>query len=233
MVRFLGIFSPILLILFLFNCATYWQNRRKDFQDIAHAGVETPVYGGGFRVGPIPLGFYFAGGETEMGARDLGSGWGLRGGEFGKYHSQQLVYGFLGGEKFHSGEPMREEGKILTDDKGIPLTENDRANTKSYKMRYFSFFNDPIAERQRRKKEAFRRAFVEKLIQESGNEELRAYIPAEEEKPFGYPPQFLYQVDVFMGVYGGFRVGVNLAELLDFVLGFTTADILGDDVVEE
>ena len=91
-------------------------------------GVESPVYGAGVRLGPIPLGLYFAGGESEVGARDLGEGYGLRGGDFGKYHSQALVYTFLGGENFYSGEPLRtDEKKIIIDKHGIALTADERA----------------------------------------------------------------------------------------------------------
>lgn len=213
---------------------TYFQNRRKDLQDIVQVGVETPVYGAGVRVGLIPLGVYFAGGESSMGKRDLGKGIGLRGGEFGKYHSQQLVFGFLGGENFYSGDPMKDdEGKILTDKHGVTLTDNDRANKKSYKMRYMSLFNDPVLDRARRKKDKFRREYVLNLVHKSKNPALLSYLPEEDPKPFGYPSQFAYQVDAFVGVYGGVRVGVNFAELLDFVLGIATIDILDDDVASE
>lgn len=228
------LFGILFLNIFLLDCATYWANRKNDAKDVFQAGVETPVYGIGFRVGPIPIGFFFAGGETETGKRDLGSGVGLRGGEVGSYHSQQLVFGYLGGEKFHSGEPMRDdEGEVLTDDKGIPLTENERANLKSYNMRYFSFFSDPVADRQKRKKDAFMREYIEDRIPESQKEDLKAYIPEPDPKPFGYPSHFSYQVDLFFGVHGGLRVGFNFAELLDFLLGFTTVDILKDDVAGE
>jgi hypothetical protein len=216
---------------FFFNCDTYWENRRKDAQDIFHIGVETPVYGAGFRVGPLPIGLYFEGGETELGKRDLGSGIGLRGGEFGTYHSQALVFGFLGGEDFYSGEPIRtEDGKVVVDKHGIGLSLDERANLKSYKMRYFSYFDDPVSERKKRKKEEFRKQFIEELIQEGLSPELKAYIPEEDKKPFGYPSQFLWQLDLFLGIYGGARVGFNIAECADFFVGFTTFDMLDDDV---
>ncbi|MCG9874009.1 MAG: hypothetical protein MH321_04390 [Leptospiraceae bacterium] len=229
-------FSLYLIIFssFLLNCATYWENRRKDAQDIFHVGVETPVYGAGFRIGPLPLGLYFAGGESELGKKDLGSGLGLRGGEFGAYHSQALVYGFLGGEDFYSGEPLRtEEGKVIIDKHGIGLTSNERANLKSYKMRYFSYFDDPISERKKRKKAEFRKKFIEELIQDGLSPELQAYIPEEDKKPYGYPSQFLWQVDLFLGIYGGARAGFNLAECADFLVGFTTLDMLDDDIASD
>lgn len=223
----------ILIFLFIFifeNCASYGNHRRRDFQDIVNIGLETPAYGIGVRIGPIPLGFYFEGGESSMGKKDLGTGMGLRGGEWGKYHTQQLVIGFLGGEKFHSGDPIVEDGEVQVDMHGIPLVENPRANTKSFKMRYFSYFQDPVIERQRRKKEEFRRRYLEDLIQKTGRDELKNYIPERDPKPFGYPSQFLWQVEIFVGLYGGVRAGLNLAEALDFLLGWVGIDILKDDI---
>ncbi len=224
-------FYLLFTIIFVVNCATYWNNRRKDAQDMIQVGVETPVYGVGVRLGPLPLGLYFAGGESEIGARDLGEGYGLRGGDFGKYHSQALVYTFLGGENFYSGEPLRsDDQKIIVDKHGIALTSDERANKKSYNMRYFSYFNDPVEERKKRKKEKFRKEFIDDLMKDGFPEELKSYIPVEDVKPFGYPSHFLWQVDTFIGIYGGARVGFNIAEIADFVLGFTTLDMLDDDL---
>ncbi|MCB1320085.1 MAG: hypothetical protein KDK34_07525 [Leptospiraceae bacterium] len=38
-----------------------------------------------------------------------------------------------------------------------------------------------------------------------------------------------FQVEVSVGMYGGVRLGLNLAELCDFLLGWTTLDLLRDD----
>lgn len=146
----------ILSLSFFLQCATYWKNRKNDFQDIVTVGAETPMYGAAVKVGPLPIGVLFQGGESEMGKKDLGRGIGLRGGQFGTYHSQQLVFGILGGESFHSGLPtMDAKGNWLVDKKGIPLTKEERANVKSYKMRYYSYWYDPVKDRQKKKKRAF------------------------------------------------------------------------------
>lgn len=39
-----------------------------------------------------------------------------------------------------------------------------------------------------------------------------------------------FQFEAALGLVVGTRVGVNLAEILDFVLGWTTLDICGDDI---
>ncbi|WP_109020833.1 LIC13411 family adhesin [Leptospira kobayashii] len=223
--------TPILLLFLLADCATYWKNRRKDMQDVVTVGAETPMYGAAVKIGPLPIGFLFQGGESEMGKRDLGRGYGLRGGDFGGYHSQQLVFGILGGESHHSGLPMLDDkGNWIVDKKGIPLTEDERANLKSYKMRYYSYFNDPVGERKKRKKETFQRELTLDIVNQTGNKELMMYLPKGEEKPFGYPKGFLWNIEFVGGIYGGARVGFNIAEALDFVLGFTTFDMFDDDL---
>lgn len=146
----------LLTLSFFLQCATYWKNRKNDFQDIVTVGAETPMYGAAVKVGPLPIGVLFQGGESEMGKKDLGRGVGLRGGQFGTYHSQQLVFGVLGGESFHSGLPTLDaKGNWLVDKKGIPLTTDERANVKSYKMRYYSYWYDPVKDRKKRKKRTF------------------------------------------------------------------------------
>ena len=39
----------------------------------------------------------------------------------------------------------------------------------------------------------------------------------------------LLQLEISLGLYGGIRAGINLAEIADFLIGFTTLDILDDD----
>lgn len=223
---------PVLLFLSLTtHCATYWKNRKNDFQDIVTVGAETPMYGAAVKLGPLPVGFLFVGGESEMGKRDLGRGVGIRGGELGGYHSQQLVFGILGGESFFSGQPLKDEkGNWLVDKKGIAFTEDERANLKSYKMRYLSLFNDPVKERKRRKKESFQRELTKDIIKSTGKEEFAIYLPKEDLKPYGYPPGFLWNVEIAGGVYGGARLGFNFGEAFDFLIGFTTLDMLDDDI---
>nr|WP_246052099.1 hypothetical protein [Leptospira idonii] len=200
-------------------------------KDIVTVGAETPMYGVALKIGPLPIGFLFQGGESEMGKKDLGRGIGIRGGEVGSYHSQQLVYTFLGGESFHSGDPVLDEkGNWLVDAKGIPLTNDERANIKSYKMRYYSYFNDPVADRKKRKKATFQRELTMDLVRQTGQDEFLAYLPKEDLKPFGYPKSFLWNVEIIAGVYGGGRLGFNFGEALDFLLGFTTLDLFDDDI---
>ncbi|MDZ4725491.1 MAG: hypothetical protein SH817_05010 [Leptospira sp.] len=221
----------ILSLVFLFNCATYWKNRKNDLYDVVTIGVEKPMYGAAVKFGPLPIGLLFLGGESELGKKDLGRGFGVRGGAIGGYHSQQLVYTFLGGESFLPGEPIKDEkGNWMVDEKKIPFAEDDRANIKSFKMRYFSYFNDPVKERKKRKKATFQRELTKDLVRETGKTEFLVYLPKEDEKPFGYPDGFLWNFEIVGGIYGGGRLGFNFGEMADFLIGFTTLDMYDDDV---
>jgi hypothetical protein len=226
-------FSYLLFILMIFifqNCSTYLQYRKKDLQDVVTLGLEKPGYGLGLRISVVPIGFYFQGGETAPGKLDKGEGYGLRGGNFSKYTSQQLVFGFLGGETFFSGNPkLSENGDPIKEDTVIQ-TELDRDNLKSYNVKYLKIFSDPPKERQKRNKEKSKKIIVESLLKKNTNPALLAYIPVESKKPNGYPSEYKYQVEIFFSMYYGFRIGINFSELVDFLLGFTTLDILEDDI---
>lgn len=73
----------LLTLSFFLQCATYWKNRKNDFQDIVTVGAETPMYGAAVKVGPLPIGVLFQGGESEMGKKRFGPrswtpGWAVR-----------------------------------------------------------------------------------------------------------------------------------------------------------
>ncbi|HNO23237.1 MAG TPA: hypothetical protein PKK94_09680, partial [Leptospiraceae bacterium] len=53
--RIFFLFIPFQIL----SCATYWENRKNDFQDIFTAGVERPAYGAGIRISLLPMGFFF------------------------------------------------------------------------------------------------------------------------------------------------------------------------------
>lgn len=239
-------FTVILVSSLLFqDCATYWKNRRNDLADVFTAGVEDPGYGGGLRLGPLAMGFVFQGGESKLGLRDLGQGYGLRGGRLGKYHSQQLIFGILGGEKFYSKhsipkipeelqqKPPDEEEKYKPKDE-VPILPSERDNAKSIDMRYLVFYHIPIEKRAAAKKEAYRKKILEDLYSETGEENPLDAIPEKpNQKPDGYPKAFLFQTEMYLGLHYGIRVGFNVAELADFVLGWTTWDILDDDIPDK
>ena len=163
--------------------------------------------------------------------KDLGEGVGLRGGSFSSYFSQQLVFGWLGGETFYAGElELAEDGKIQYENK-IPLVKDPRDNIKSHSLKYISILTDPPKERKKEKKEKAIKEIIQTALAENPNPDpaLLAYLPKEKIKPYGYPKSYIYQIELTLGVYRGIRIGFNPAELIDFILGFTTYDLYDDD----
>lgn len=195
-------------------------------------GIENPGYGFGIRISYLTFGFIFQGGESLPGKKDLGSGYGLRGGDFGKYHSQQLVFGILGGESFYSGDPLLDENGNFLEDEGIVQTASGRSNLKSVKVKYLNFYSDPPKERQKRNREAIKGMIAKQIGNKINDPSLLAYIPQDPKKPNGYSSNYPYQIEIYFGAYYGFRLGFNLAEFLDLILGTTTIDILKDDLKE-
>ncbi|TGM53629.1 hypothetical protein EHQ97_17335 [Leptospira adleri] len=249
--EFLFYFFVISAALIVNNCSTYLQNRKNDFKDIFTAGVENPGYGAGLRIGPLAAGFVFQGGESSPGQRDLGKGYGLRGGHFGTYRSQQLIFGILGSDTFFplnvetqtadTGDEeispeLQEELKNLENTKipgdKVPEFLNERYNIKSQKLRYLSFYHIPVAERRKRKKEEFYRRFIEEQNFDRNDPSIQNALQALNKKKEGYPKSFLFQIEVYLGIYYGVRIGVNPAELVDFLLGLAGLDLMEDDVAD-
>ncbi|WP_036040568.1 LIC13411 family adhesin [Leptospira alstonii] len=252
-----GFFLFLLFLSYFFisstNCATYLQNRKNDLKDIFTAGVETPGYGAGLRIGPLAAGFVFQGGESSPGKRDLGKGYGLRGGYFGSYRSQQLIFGILGGDTFfplgvetqtseteesseeissEAAEELKNSENSKTPGDQVPEFLNERYNIKSQKLRYLSFYNIPVAERRKRKKEEFYRRFIEGQNFDRNDPAVQNALQALNKKKDGYPKSFLYQMEIYLGLYVGLRIGFNPVELLDFLVGLAGLDLLEDDTAD-
>ncbi len=67
-----------------------------------------------------------------------------------------------------------------------------------------------------------------RALAERGKSYRQTFFPR---APIEFPrePYYYTQLEVAAGVYGTLRLGFNPGELLDFVLGWTTLDIFGDD----
>ncbi len=179
------------------------------------------------------------------------NGFGLRGGNFSSYYSEQVVFSFLGGEAFYSGDFLSDENcKYISKNKMFELYKkfvfeeeakgfvsymSERDNLKSHELKYMKIFSDKPKERQKRQKEEAVSEFIEDFIKKEsqGNPELvqqlESYRPNVKLKPDGYPKSYLYQLEMTLGIHYGFRLGFNAAEFLDFILGIVTIDILKDD----
>ena len=218
-------------LFFLLNCSTYWAHRKNDLKDVFNIGIEKPGYGFGFRMSYLSMGFFFQGGETAPGKKDIGSGYGLRGGDTGKYFTQHLVFGILGGESFYAGEPKKDSEDEIVIEENIVITNQERSNLKSYNVKYLKIFIDPPIERQKRNKQKIKEQIANQLLEKNKDPALLAYLPPKPKKPNGYGASYPYQFDIFIGLYYGIRLGVNFSEFLDFILGFSSLDIMGDDLI--
>ena len=171
------------------------------------------------------------------------NGIGLRNGNTNFYHSEQLVYSVLGGESFYSGtirynsdcNPILSYKMKTLNQEFFNFQESsyihDRPNLKSHDLKYLRIFTDPPKARAKRVKEKVFEDVLESLKDENPElyEKAKEFIPKKSNKPFGYPKSYLYSVELSVGIYYGFRIGVNFSEVLDFFLGFTKIDILSDD----
>ncbi len=211
----------------ILDCASYLENRKNDTKDIFTIGLEQESYGFGFRISFLPIGFFF------QSRNDLATGYGLRGGNFGKYSTNQLVFGFLGGENFYNGELVKDSNGKLIKVNETYLVANKRNNLKSHSLRYLHFYKDPPSQRRKRQREKDLKNLAREISEQTGNSELLEQLPQTNPKPYGYANHYLYQVEIFLGIHYGLRFGFNIAEFLDGILGFLNIDILEDDIQGE
>lgn len=198
-------------------------------------------------------------GETKISLKDKSivkfnhyNGFGLRGGSFGQYHSNQVVFGVLGGESFYTPnflsksdcsylekDKQFEEFKIYEvneTNEELFLYLKERNYLKSFDLKYVNIFNEKPKDRQKSQKEKVLRDFIKDYVEQKKDSnpeqvaELQNYLPKEKLKPFGYSKTYLYQIEFTIGIYYGIRFGFNPSELLDFLLGITTYDLNDDDL---
>lgn len=129
-------------------------------------------------------------------------------------------------EEFKSLENSKTPGDL------VPEFLNERYNIKSQKLRYLSFYNIPTAERRKRKKEEFYKRFIEGQNFDRNDPAVQNALQAFNKRKDGYPKSFLYQIEVYLGIYVGLRIGFNPAELFDFLVGLAGLDLLEDDTAD-
>lgn len=221
----LSIFSYIFLI---YNCVSYTNHRLNDLKDIATLGIEKDSYGFGFRISILPIGFFFQSQEN------LTKGYGLRGGSLGEYSTKQLLFGFGGGESFYHGNILTDINSKPIQLDGMFLVPNKRDNLKSHDLKYLNTLHDPPNKRRKRQREKDLLSLTKELSKDSSlDSEIFQQLPKPKQKPFGYATHYPYQLEIFFGLYFGFRIGMNFAETIDAILGFLNIDVLEDDIEGE
>lgn len=193
----------------LSGCAsTYWQNRARDAADIVTVEFNTQAYGVSARLGPVKAGGYYK--------DPKGRSFGLRGGRAGSYNSAEFTAVFFGADYFSEeslddllpAQPVSEEpGEKKQDAAGQKKKKKEPSKKitalRGKEFRARSPFGTHAAAHQTKLLFKQRSAFV------------------------GAP--YFTQVELSAGLFGGIKIGLNPGELLDFLLGFFTIDIYGDD----
>lgn len=199
-----------LLILFLLsfsNCASfqnYLSNRALDFTDILTLGGEVNTYGGSAWL-------WCFGGGVQLG--EFGDGWGMRNGYIGKYRT--------GGNKKLGKLKMGNSFLLMNSQEHIPEAyTTKRSMKKKYTHAnflfilpanlngggYYRYSNTPNSSNNNSNYYAYSNSTTLPML---------CHAPVNVEFSFG------------LGVGG--RVGINFSEIFDFILGFTTFDIMEDD----
>jgi len=139
---------------------------------------------------------------ADMITVSFGGGAGMRG-QFGPLHMGILTYDEIGG--LRGGASISQEKDSLGYGREIELVWKSNA--------YFYPQNDFVLERGK-----------------AYNLQHAPFFNLPKQEKEKYPTYFFTQVEVIFAAVGGIRLGINPGEMLDFILGWTTLDIYGDDL---
>jgi len=201
--------STAALLIFLLQCqSTYWQNRGRDAMDILTIEGSTGNYGAAVRIGPLKFGAHY---------KSPGKAYGLRGGSVSSHYTAEFAALFMGADYYTSAPlddllPTKKKEKeetptatgILSGPEKETLPESDALTARRGKeFRARSPFGTKIPLQKTRRLLYNRKELA--------------------------PLYYYTQLELTAGFYGGVKIGLNLGELLDFLLGFIGLDIMADD----
>lgn len=216
-------FMFLFLISWIVSCSSpYLKNRARDASDIFTFQVSDQTYGTSLRVGPLQGGVSY----ESPGANVLG----LRGGEFGSYHTAGFTAILFGADYFQN-EPFEDltyESKILKSEKGIEGTEKTDEAMGSQDSKTDAADATKSERKIRLKLYRARSPFG---LQQPAYQTRRVW-KSEFGKPEpDYAPRsYFTDLQFSAGLYYGIRLGINPGELADFLIGFTTLDLMDDDM---
>ncbi len=202
-----------LLILFLLsfsNCASfqnYLSNRALDFTDILTLGGEVNTYGGSAWL-------WCFGGGAQVG--QYGEGYGMRNGYVGYYRT--------GGNKTFGKLKMGNSFFLMNSQEHIPEAyKTARSMKKKYTHANFLFLIPANLNNRR----SYR--YYNGIPIDSTN--YNSISNSDSNNPYLYPMlcNAPATVELSLGLGIGGRIGINFSEIFDFVLGFTTFDVMEDD----
>ncbi|MBE7438373.1 MAG: hypothetical protein HS115_07975 [Spirochaetales bacterium] len=202
-------FPTLIVFALLLQCqSTYWQNRGRDAMDILTVEGSTGNYGAALRLGPLKFGAHY---------KSPGVAYGLRGGSLDSYYTAEFAALFMGADYYSSAPPS----DLLPAEK----KDKDQAATAT------GILSGPVKEAPP----------VSDALTARRGKEFRARSPFGTSIPLQKSRRLLYnrkelaplyyytQLEITLGLYAGLKIGLNLGELLDFLLGFVGIDIMADD----
>ena len=204
-------FLFLFLLLSFTNCASfqnYLSNRALYFTDILTLGGEVNTYGGS-------AWFWCFGGGAQIGQE--GEGYGMRNGYIGYYRT--------GGNKKYLKLKMGNSFFLMNSQEHIPEAyKTSRSMSKKYTHANFLFLLPANLQGRWRNNNYSRNPSNSyynnyEYINPAVTMPMLCNAPANIELSFG------------LGIGG--RVGINFSEIFDFVLGFTTFDLMDDDELEK
>ncbi len=193
------------LVFFPLSCSSiYMKNRSRDFADIFTLQVRTQSYGASLRAGPVKVGLQY---ESPA-----GSVLGLRGGEISDYYEAAFALLLIGADYIQE----------------TPIEFNLKSSSKTKKNGPASIIPSP---RQWRGKLYHARSpfGTQGDLQKRRNLLKGNKKNSEGSSDFLAPLSYYTDIQLSIGLYFGLRIGLNPGELLDFLLGWTTLDFMGDD----
>ncbi len=206
-------FRNSIIIIFLFNhCASYWNARKNDLNDILSLHLHTKSYGVKTRISILDFGFYYKPEE--------GNSLGFQSGLTGNLNKESLSIGWIGYDSFSGlkvDPDYKEELKQTIREKSPQEIPEEK---KKYYLKNF--------EKEKRNIELQKRNKLYEIYFPFGTtRKPRETTSTFKEKNFYIPA--LTELDFQFGLYFGLGIKINPGEFIDFVLGFFNFDLYNDD----
>lgn len=204
--------SPLAACFLLFFCACsspYLKNRGRDTLDIVTLEVQTRSYGASMRAGPLKAGLNYQ--------SSAGSSAGLRGGDAGTHHGEEVTFFFAGRDVFGKAPPAAAPAEDSKTEPPVPESESTAPAVEPAPAADV----DPLLENRGKTFAAF--------------SPFGTTLPAYRKRSVfktkgGFAPAYYYtQLEISLGLFLGLRIGINPGELVDALAGIFTLDPLSDD----
>ena len=210
--KFVRIYLLLIVALLIANCqSTYMYQRSKDTADLFTFALQSQSYGASVRTGPLKVGINYKSND--------GSSIGLRGGEWGSFDDEDFSIFFLGSD-------------ILTDQKkpqpkAQPADQSQPANHTEINSEIEQLLaNMPSTLKLRHKDVHARSPFGTQIPFQKANPLFKESKVKNKFAPIHHQTS----IELSAGLYYGVKIGINIGELFDWLLGWAGADPFDDDL---